>query len=563
MPDTREYLPATPTPKKDEMIFIPLGGCEQFGINMNLYGHDGRWLLVDLGIGFGDETMPGVDLLLPDPDFISDRANKLDGLIVTHAHEDHVGGVAHLWDELGCPIYATALTIEFLKRKFEEDGGDRQPEFVVMQPGERYQIGNFEVEPVEMAHSVPQCAAMIIRTAAGTVVHTADWKLDDEPLTGWRTNMDRLGEVGEEGVLAIVGDSTNAGEPGYAGSEKTSKEALTGLIGKLKNRIVVTCFSSNVARVMSVIEAAKANGRDVAIVGRSLKRMLDCAVESGVIEKMPTLVPDREAGAIPRDKIVYICTGTQGEPRAALSRLSRDDHPFLALEQGDNVIYSSRDIPGNQRAIGWVKNQLIGMGVNVITPDDVPGIHVSGHGSSEDLTQVYQLLKPQIVVPVHGETANLHAHAELAAKLQIPTVIEPENGTAIRLAETRPEIVGQVLTGILTVDGDRIGRLDDGAVVNRRRLSYAGVISVSVAIDTRGELLADPKVEMSGVASDDDEDELIPELVDAIEKAIINLPRPRRADDGHCHEAARLAVRRRVKKLFDKKPVIHVAVMRV
>ena len=373
-------------PGPDDLWFLPLGGSGEIGMNLNLYGHAGKWLMVDLGISFGDETMPGVDVIMPDPAFIAERREDLVGLVITHAHEDHLGAVQHLWPELRCPVYATPFTASVLRAKLFEKSLVGRVEIIEVPLSGRFTAGPFDVELVRVTHSVPEPSALILRTPLGAVLHTGDWKLDPSPVTGEPTDEAALIRLGDEGALAMVCDSTNATVPGTSGSEAAVRESLIELFGKFENRIAISCFATNVARLDSIAAAAAANDRNVALVGRSLWRINEAARANGYLKDAAPFLSEHDAGFLPREKTVLICTGSQGEPRSALSRIAADDHPEIVLERGDTVIFSSREIPGNERAIGRVQNMLIGQGVEVITADDA-FVHVSGHPAQDELIQ--------------------------------------------------------------------------------------------------------------------------------------------------------------------------------
>jgi len=394
--------------RSDHLLFVPLGGSGEIGMNLNLFGYAGKWLMVDLGVTFGGEEHAGVDIIMPDPSFIVERRKDLVALVLTHAHEDHLGAVPYLWPRLECPIYATGFAASVLRRKLDDVGLTRRVTIHEYEPGQRLRLPPFEVEPIYITHSIPEPMALAIRTPAGTVLHTGDWKFDSHPVLGPASDEDRLRAVGGEGVLALVGDSTNALVPGESGSEEDVYRNLVTAIGECEQRVAVACFASNVGRLQSIARAAAKNDRHVGLVGRSLWRMTECARENGYLRDTPPFVDETEAGYIPREKLVIICTGSQGEPRAALSRIAADQHPHIVLEAGDTVIFSSRTIPGNERAILNVQNGLAKLGVRIVTAEDRPAgkggpIHVSGHPARDELARMYQNVRPRIAIPVHGE----------------------------------------------------------------------------------------------------------------------------------------------------------------
>ncbi|MEM6902812.1 MAG: ribonuclease J [Pseudomonadota bacterium] len=553
-------------PTDGELYFAALGGTEEFGMNLNLYAYGDDWVMVDLGMGFADENLPGIDLILPDPSYIDKRRERLRGLVITHGHEDHIGAIPHLWARLRCPIYATPFTMTLIRRKLAEFGLLNDVELHDISPGKGFDVGPFACEFVPVAHSIPEACALVLGTPLGKVLHTGDWKIDPHPVASYETDEKRFRELGEEGVLAMVCDSTNAGSDAFVGSEGDLEPSFTKLFGELKGRIAVSCFSSNASRMISVSKAAKAHGREVALAGRSLWRIYEAARDLGYMDEIEPFINPEEAAYLPPDKVVLLCTGSQGEPRAALNRIANDDHPHIVLERGDTVIFSSRAIPGNEKSIGKIKNKLVQMGVRIITPDNTPdgiSVHVSGHGSRNDLTQMYQWVRPQIAVPVHGEHRNLTAHASLAKECQVADVVVPENGQVIRLSPTDTGLVGDIPHGVLAVDGNRVIEIDDGPIRERQKLMHNGVVNCVVVIDNRGDLVADPQINMVGVVEMVEEDEVEDELIAAVEIAVADLSRNRRRNEDDVTEACRLAIRRGIKRLLDKKPVITTNVIQV
>jgi ribonuclease J len=549
-------------PGPDDLWFLPLGGSGEIGMNLNLYGHAGKWLMVDLGISFGDETMPGVDVIMPDPTFIAERREDLVGLVITHAHEDHLGAVAHLWPQLRCPVYATPFTASVLRTKLIEKNLTGRVEIVEVPISGRFTAGPFDIELLRMTHSVPEPSALILRTPLGSVLHTGDWKLDPNPVTGGPTDEAALMRLGDEGALAMVCDSTNATVPGTSGSEAAVRESLVKLFERFRSRIAISCFATNVARLDSIAAAAAANGRHVALVGRSLWRINEAARANGYLKEVPPFVSEHDAGFLPRDKVVLICTGSQGEPRSALSRIAADDHPEIVLERGDAVIFSSREIPGNERAIGRVQNLLIGQGVDVITADDA-FVHVSGHPAQDELIRMYQWVRPKLAVPVHGEIRHQTEHARIARSCQVAETIIPENGSIIRLAPGPAEVVGQVQHGRLALDGKRIVPLDAGVMRGRHRMMYNGAAVATLVIDGEGVLVTQPQVTVMGLIEGPEAGEILIEVGFAVRKAVEELPLQSRQDDEAVRQAARIAVRRSFNASQGKKPLTEVHLVRL
>jgi ribonuclease J len=547
-------------PAADELLFLALGGAGEIGMNLNLYGHDGKWLMVDLGIAFGDDTMPGIDVVMPDPAFIEERRSDLAGIVLTHAHEDHLGAVADLWPRLEAPVYATPFAASVLRRKLTEAGLRDAVPITEIALGAKFSVAPFELEMITMTHSIPEPNALAIRTRLGTVLHTGDWKIDPEPLLGERTDEATLKRVGEEGALAMVCDSTNVFVEGEAGSEATVRANLEKLVKTRKCRVAVTCFASNVARVESIAKAAVAAGRHPVLAGRAVQRMVEAAQECGYLLDFPECVAERDAGYLPRDKVLYICTGSQGEPRASMAKIAGGEHRDVVLEAGDTAVFSSRVIPGNERAVGRLQNELLARGVEVITDKDVD-IHVSGHPARDELVRVYQWVRPKIAVPVHGEIRHMVEHAALAKACQVPETVLAPNGTLVRLAPGPATVVDHVHAGRLARDGDVVTPVEGDALRERRKLLWNGAASVTLVVDAQGQPLANPKVSLRGIA--DGEGELVQAAVTALEEMLADLNAAERRDDGRVEEAARQAVRRVVRAHLGKKPLTDVHIVRI
>jgi ribonuclease J len=499
---------------------------------------------------------------MPNPRFIVERRERLAGLVLTHAHEDHIGAVPHIWPHLRCPIYATPFTAALLRRKLHEAGLAAEAPITEVPMSGQFRVGPFEIELVTLTHSIPEPNALVLRTAAGTVLHTGDWKLDPEPLVGPTADMDALRRLGTEGVLALVCDSTNALVEGASGSEAEVREQLTRIIGRFEQRVAVACFASNVARLESVVHAALAHDRHVALVGRSLWRIVEAARETGYMTGLPPFISEHDAGYLPRDKVVLICTGSQGEPRSALARIAREDHPQVQLERGDAVVFSSRIIPGNEKAIGRLQNDLARLGVEIVTERDA-FVHVSGHPARDELQRMYQAVRPRVAIPVHGERRHLEAHARLAEECQVPVALVVENGQMVRLAPGPAEIAGEVESGRLGLDGTMLAPLDGTALKHRHRMSHSGSAVATLVIDGDGELVALPQVTLHGLIDPEQDAELLRVTAAAVRAAVEDLPRARRGDDDAVTEAARLAVRRTLHTLRGKKPMTDVHLVRV
>ena len=545
----------------NELVFLPLGGAGEIGMNLNLYGFgppdDPEWLMVDLGVTFGDGSIPRADVILPDPTFIAERRDRLIGLVLTHAHEDHLGAVPYLWDRLRCPIYATPFTAAILDAKLREAGLNKVPVKIV-QLGSRFSLGPFDLELITLTHSIPEPNAIAIRTPLGAILHTGDWKFDPDPVVGPVSDEAALKALGDDGVLAVVCDSTNVFEKGVSGSEASLLETLTKVIADSPNRVAVACFASNVARLETIARAAAANDRTVVIAGRSLRRIEAAARGTGYLQDTPAFVDEADCGHMPRDKVLIICTGSQGEPRAALARIAAGTHPNVALEPGDRVIFSSRVIPGHETSIARLHNQLVRTGVDVITWRD-HDVHVSGHPCRDELAHMYALARPKIAVPVHGEIRHLIEHARLAKTCQVRTAIVAENGSMVRLAPGRAEIVDTVPSGRLMVDGNRAVSIDGEVVRSLNRTIFQGSAVVTVVFDRKGRLAESPMMSTTGL-TDAGEDEVEADVIAAIETAIEKAGPL--AHDEAIVEAVRIATRRAFFATIGKKPWTRVHVVR-
>ncbi|MFT8890864.1 MAG: ribonuclease J [Acetobacter papayae] len=546
------------TGQNGDLAFLPLGGTGEIGMNLNLYRQGDTWLAIDCGIGFSGNDTPEAEILVPDPAFIVERKNSLAGLVITHAHEDHIGAVAHMWPMLECPVYVTPFAAAVLRRKLAEARLNDVPIKVVM-PGSRFNVGPFDIEFVPVTHSVPEAQSMVLRTPAGIVVHTGDWKFDPEPLVGPATDLNRLEEIGREGVLALVCDSTNVMKPGPSQSESEVRRSMTELVGELKGRIAVTCFASNVARVETIAMAAQAAGRTVVLVGRSLRNLDTAARECGYLSGVLPFLSEQDVNDVPDDKLLMIITGSQGEPRSALSRISIDEHPNISLGEGDTVIYSSRMIPGNERAIMAVQDNLARRGVTVIT-DRERFVHVSGHATGGDVRKMYDLLRPQHVVPVHGEWRHLTAQAALAQEAGITPVLL-EDGDILQLAPGRVEVVDTAPTGRLALDAGRLLSMNGGVLAARRKMLFNGIVIGSFAVDEEGFVIGDPKVSAPGLLEPDDLESV--RVREEFANALDIIPDELRNEDSTFRDAAKTALRRALGRKLQKRPLVDVHLLRV
>lgn len=547
-----------------ELVFVPLGGIGEIGMNLALYGFgpeaEREWIAIDCGVSFAGPEFPGIDLVLPDITFVEGLGKALKAIVITHAHEDHYGALLDLWPRLKAPVWCTPFTAGLLEAKRESEPGAPKIPLSVFKAGDRFKVGPFEIEAINVTHSIPEPVALAIRTELGTVVHTGDWKIDATPALGEPTDEARLRQIGDDGVLALICDSTNATREGVSPSERDVNRSLREIIQKAPGRVAITTFSSNVGRIRSVAQASQEAGRQVLLMGRSMRRMTDVAAELGYLESIEPFLSEQDFGYVPREKAVIVLTGSQGESRAALARLSRDDHPTIALSKGDTVIFSSRAIPGNEKAINDIKNALIDRGIEVIE-DGERLVHVSGHPRRSELRQMYSWVRPKIAVPAHGEATHLSAHAALAREEGVSEVVSLRNGKIVRLAPGKAEIVGEVPVGRFYKDGYLVAGEGALRIAERRKLSFAGHISVLVELTSKLELRADPQVSALGVPDKDFEDEpIVPALVDAAAGAVESIARGRRKDVELVRDAVRRSVRAEAYDAWGKKPVVTVFV---
>ena len=549
-----------------ELVFAPLGGVGEIGMNLSIYGYgDSRrreWLVVDCGVSFAaEEHLPGVDLILPDVSFLLEERNNLVGLVLTHAHEDHMGALIDLWPKLNVPLYATRFAAAlFEARRLSEPGAPNIPVNVVPR-GERLQLGPFGVDFINVAHSIPESNALAIRTPLGCVIHTGDWKIDPTPLVGGPTDAAKLSALGDEGVLALVGDSTNAIRDGRSPSETAVAQTLTELIRTAPARVAVTTFASHVGRIRAVADAARSAEREVVVVGRAMERVVQVARETGYLEGIQDFRGAEAYGYLPPDKVVALCTGSQGEPRAALARIAEDEHPEVTLVRGDRVVFSARAIPGNEKAIDRVINGLVAQGIEVIT-DRNALVHVSGHPRRDELRDMIGWTRPQTLIPVHGEALHLAEHAKLARQAGVPNVLLCRNGDLVRLAPGKPGIIDEVPSGRLYKDGALLIDAQERTVAARRRLAFAGVAAIALAVNDKGVLMTHPEIELIGIPASDASGQRMEDVVStAIEEAFAALPKPRRRDPNEISEAVRRAVRSALAERWKKKPICHVHVL--
>ena len=540
----------------NELIFLALGGSGEIGMNVNLYGTQGKWVMVDLGLTFGGTDYPGIDLVLPDLSFIEERRDDLLGIVLTHGHEDHIGAIPYLAADLGVPLYATPFTAALIRGKLEDEGIAKSVKLNVVDNEGRFGLGPFTFQYVPLAHSIPEGNALLIETPYGRIFHTGDWKLDEEPLLGVPSTPEELTAIGDAGVLALVCDSTNVFNNEYSGSEAGVRDGLDQVIKDAEGRVVVTTFASNAARLQTLGRVAQDCGRKLCVAGRSIERIVKAAKSVGYLTDFPETIDFETAMRTPRSQVMILATGGQGENRAALSRIAFDTHP-IKLVEGDMVLFSSRQIPGNEVAIGRIQNALASKGVLMVT-DRQADIHVSGHPGRPELAEMYRWIRPQILLPVHGEMRHMAEQARFGLSHQIPRAIVQGNGTAVRLAPDGPQVIGHEATGRLVLDGDVILPADGATMNERRRIAHNGFIAVTVAVDSRGQLQGTPAIQIQGVPVEEDREDFLAEARDVAVEAATS-----QRDPAQRNEAIRLAVRRAAMKWTGKKPIVNVAIMGV
>ena len=553
--------------KGGELVFAALGGLGEIGMNMALYGVGSgkhrKWLMVDCGVAFAGEDVPGVDMLFPDIAFIEAEKKNLLGIVITHAHEDHFGALADLWPRLGAPVYMTPFAANLLEaRRLSEPGAPRIPVRGIAQ-ATRFTLGPFDIETIPVVHSIPESMALAIRTPHGTIVHTGDWKIDETPIIGLPTDGARLKEIGDEGVLALVCDSTNVTREGISPSETEVRESLRQIILNSRGRVAVTTFASNVARMRAVAEAAEEAGREVIIVGRAMDRVADVAGELGMLDSVAGFKTAERFRSVARDKCVLLLTGSQGEQRAALARVAEGEHPEIALASGDTVIFSSRTIPGNEKAVGKIVNSLAKMEINIITDRDGL-VHVSGHPRRDELRRMYEWVRPKVAIPAHGEALHLTVHRDFARSMGVKQVIRAFNGDVVTLDAPEVFVSDQIPTGRLAKDGSLIVPVKGTSITERRKLSYVGIVMVAIAIDERGHIAADLEVETAGLPETDDEGEpMIEHIRDIVDEVYSSLPKGKRRDIDTLRVAIERGVRAGISELWGKKPIAKVMIIQV
>jgi ribonuclease J len=542
------------TPGK-ELLFLALGGSDEIGMNVNLYGCDGKWVMVDLGLTFANNQYPGVDLVLPDLEFIEERKKDLLGIVLTHGHEDHIGAIPYLAADLGVPLYATPFTATLIAGKLAEEGLTDEVELNIIPMGGSFSMGPFGFRLMPLAHSILEMSAVVIDTPYGRVFHTGDWKLDDVPVVGTPSTEAEVRKIGDEGVLAMVCDSTNVFNMDSSGSEGSVKADLLKSVKAAKGRVLITTFASNAARLQTLGEVARESGRTLCFAGRSLHRIMDAAKANGYLKDMPATVDMNDVDALKRGDVMVVATGGQGEDKAALARIAEGNHP-VKLEEGDTVIFSSKQIPGNEIAIGIIMNKLARQNILTVTEKQAH-VHVSGHPGKPELAALYDWVRPEILVPVHGERRHMAEQSRFGKAHGIPKTITQSNGDVIRLAPNGPQMIGRERTGRLILDGETIIAADGATINERRRLSWYGLISVAIALDGDDSMLGEPQIRLHGIPIEADIEDFLDEASDAATKAV----RDNKGDYDKLRETVRLAVRRVATGWTGKKPIVDVIIV--
>ncbi len=555
-----------------QWVFVPLGGAGEIGMNLNLYGYRDEagkesWMIADIGVTFSGGRVPGVDVIMADSSFIEKRREDLVGIVLTHGHEDHIGAIAYLWDRLKAPIYATKFTMHLIKGKLREMKLEDKAPLHLVEVGKTLSLAPFDIEFVGLTHSIPEPNALAIRTPLGCVLHTGDWKIDPDPMLGDDIAEDRLKQIGTEGVLAVVGDSTNIFNEGSSGSERGVYENFMAILSEARgdrNRIFITSFASNVARMVSVAKAAEANGRRVALLGRAMMRMSDAAAHNNMLGEIQSFIPIQEAVKMPPEQVVILCTGSQGEPNAALARIATGEHPFITLNKGDKVLFSSREIPGNEVFIYALQNALARIGAEVITTRESSGLHVSGHPCRDELATMYKWLQPKALVPVHGEYRHLVEHLAFAESMQIPGTLAP-NGSVVQLAPAPLQKKGRVESGRFYADGKVIVKArEENAVAARQALADSGLLSLTIVLDKKNKVAAPLKLSLSGAPKLDNQGQHLARLaLDAIEKEIGKMGGAYLKNDEQLSAKVRRAARNALWHHWGKKPETHIHIIRV
>ena len=550
---------------KDELLFCPLGGSGEIGMNMNLFafGKPGehKWIMVDIGVTFADDTLPGIDLIYPDPGFIVDKKEDLLGIVLTHAHEDHIGAIAHLWPKLKCQIFATPFTAILIKEKFKEKHIDVTSYLKIVQLNGKVNLDPFKIEYITLTHSILEPNGLRIETPAGVILHTGDWKIDAEPLIGDKINSDRLKEIGKEGVLAMICDSTNVFSMGKSGSELDVRKSMLNIMSSLKKRIIITSFASNVARMETAFYCAEKTGRQISLVGRSMHRIFKAARQCGYLKNVIEPIDPREAKNISREKIVYLCTGSQGEPMGAMMRISSYTHPDVFIEKDDAVIFSSKIIPGNEKKLYKLHNQLVKDGIEVIS-EESEFVHVSGHPNRDDLREMYDWVKPKCTIPVHGEHRHMIEHMNFAKEMNVPNPVQVENGDIVKLFPGKPHVFDKAPSGRLYLDGNMSVEEDSQSIKDRKNLSANGYIEVTILISPKGKIHKTPALTFRGIPVPN-YDEFIYGLEEAIQKTARTFSLESKKQEYNLIDALKIVCRKYTKEMTGKRPFTNINLIQI
>ena len=549
-----------------DLIFCPLGGSGEIGANMNLYAYgpeeNKKWIIVDMGVTFADDSIPGVDLIYPDPGFILDKKNDFLGIILTHAHEDHIGSVAHIWPKLKCKIYATPFTSVLVREKFKEKKIDISDYLEMVQLDGKINLGPFEIEFITLTHSILEPNGLSIKTPTGLVLHTGDWKIDRNPLTGKNIDEKKLRDIGEKGVVAMICDSTNVFSPGRAGSEAEVRESLLKIISEKKNSVIITSFASNVARMETIFYCAKKNDRLVSLVGRSMHRIFKAAKQCGYLNNIPEPIDPRDAKKIPKNKILFLCTGSQGEPMGAMNRIINDVHPDVALDEGDCVIFSSKIIPGNEKKLYSLQNTIIKKNIEVITEENA-FVHVSGHPNRDDLKDMYNWVKPRSIIPVHGEHRHMKEHISFAKEMQIPNALQIENGDIVRINPNRkPEIIDKAPSGKMYLDGNVGVTSDSQSIKERKNLSMNGYLEITLIVSNNGKIKK-PVISFKGLPESEAQENFIFDMEDEINNICRTFSIQNKNQEKNLIETLKQNCRKIVKEKTGKKPFTNINIARI
>ena len=552
--------------KKEELLFCPLGGSGEIGMNMNLFSYGKpeaqKWIIVDIGVTFADDSIPGIDLIYPDPGFIIDKKKDLLGIVLTHAHEDHIGAIAHIWPKLKCKMYATPFTAALIKEKFKEKKIDIGKNLKIVDLNGNIKLGPFKIEFITLTHSILEPNGLLIETPAGIVLHTGDWKVDPNPLIGNKIDQTKLKEIGNKGVLAMICDSTNVFSHGRAGSEADVRTNLLKLMSNLKKRIIVTSFASNVARMETIFYCAEKTKRQISLVGRSMHRIYKAAKQCGYLKNVINPIDAREAKKISREKIVYLCTGSQGEPMGAMMRIINYTHPDVFIEKEDTVIFSSKIIPGNEKKLYKLHNQLVKNQIDVIS-EETDFVHVSGHPNREDLRDMYDWVKPKSVIPVHGEHRHMAEHISFAKEMQVPYPVQVENGDIVKLFPgQKPEVFDKAPVGRLYVDGIISVNEDSQSIRERKNLANNGYLEVTILINGKGKLFKKPLVSFKGLPIEEAQD-FFYDLEDEIENISRTFSLNNKKQESNLIEALKISCRKIVKEKTGKKPYTNINLVRI